>query len=93
MVLVSRALEDNPGETVTLIGLSVSNLTTDDHRQLELDLGDDDLLRSGSQLALTRSSLEDSVDRVREKFGRSVLRYGAGSGGMSDDFRRLAEKS
>jgi DNA polymerase-4 len=93
MVLVGRALDDNPGETVTLIGLSVSNLTTDDHRQLELDLGDDDLLRSGSQLALTRSSLEDSVDRVREKFGRSVLRYGAGSGGMSDDFRRLAEKS
>lgn len=93
MVLVDRALEDNPGETVTLVGLSVSNLTTDDFRQLELDLGDDDLLRSGNRLALTRSSLEDSVDRVRERFGRSVLRYGAGGGGMSDDFRRLAERS
>ena len=93
MVLVDRALADHPGETVTLIGLSVSNLTTDDFRQLELDLGDDDLLRSGSRLALTRSSLEDSVDRVRERFGRSVLSYGAGSGGMSDDFRRLAERS
>lgn len=92
-VLVDRALEDNPGETVTLIGISVSNLTTDDHRQLEFDLGDGDVLRSGSDVALKRSNLENSVDEIREKFGRSVVRYGTGSRGMSDDFRRLAEKS
>jgi DNA polymerase-4 len=93
MVLVDRAREDNPGETATLIGLSVSNLTTDDHRQLELDLGDDAILRSGNEAAMKRSSLEDSVDRVRDKFGKTVVRYGSGPGGMSDDFRRLAEKS
>lgn len=93
VVLVDRALGDNAGETVTLIGLSLSNLTTDDHRQLELDLGDGDVLRSGSDIALKRSRLEDSVDEIREKFGRSVLRYGKGSGGMGDDFRRLAERS
>lgn len=93
MVLVDRAIADNPGETVTLIGMSVSNLTTDDFRQLELDLGDGDLLRAGSDVALRRSSLEDSVDAVRERFGKSVLRYGNGAGGMSDDFRRLAERS
>jgi DNA polymerase-4 len=93
MVLVERALEDNRGEPVTLIGLSVSNLTTDDCRQLELDLGDGDVLRSGSDLALKRSSLEESIDRIREKFGRSLLRYGTGPGGMSDEFRRLAERS
>ncbi|MFZ0012793.1 MAG: DNA polymerase IV [Acidimicrobiia bacterium] len=93
MVLVDRALEDNPDETVTLIGLSVSGLTTDDHRQLELDLGDGDVLRSGSDVALRRNSLEDSVDQVREKFGRGLLRYGTGPGGMGDDFRRLAERS
>jgi DNA polymerase-4 len=92
-VLVARALDDNPGETVTLIGLSVSNLTTDDHRQLELDLGDGDILRSGSDVALRRSSLEEKIDEVREKFGRSLLRYGMREPGMSDDFRRLAEKS
>jgi DNA polymerase-4 len=93
MVLVDRGIEDNPDETVTLIGLSVSGLTTDDHRQLELDLGDGDVLRAGSDVALRRNSLEDSVDEVREKFGRGLLRYGSGPGGMGDDFRRLAERS
>lgn len=92
-VLVGRALMDNSGETVTLIGLSVSNLTTDEHRQLELDLGDGDVLRSGSDVALKRSSLEEMVDEVRERFGRPLLRYGMRDRGMSDDFRRLAEKS
>jgi DNA polymerase-4 len=92
-VLLDRALEDNPGETVTLIGLSVSNLTTEDLRQLEFDLGDGDVLRAGSDVALERNSLEESIDKVRERFGRSKLRYGNVSRGMSDDFRRLAEKS
>jgi DNA polymerase-4 len=93
MVLVDRAVEDNADETVTLIGLSVSNLTTDDHVQLELQLGDDDLLRSGTDLAMRRALLEGSVDEIREKFGRDLLRYGFGSGGAGDDFRRLAERS
>lgn len=91
--LLERALADNPGELVTLIGISVSNLATDDNRQLEFDLGDSDVLRSGSSAALRRGALEDSVDQIRERFGKQVLRYGEGSGGMSDDFRRLAEKS
>ncbi|HEU4894935.1 MAG TPA: DNA polymerase IV, partial [Acidimicrobiia bacterium] len=86
-------LDDSPGEVVTLIGISVSNLTTDDHVQLELDLGDGDLLRAGSDLALRRSKLEGKVDEVRERFGRDLLRYGTGAGGASDEFRRLAEKS
>lgn len=93
MALLDRALKDNPGETVTLIGLSVSNLTTDEFVQLEFDLGDGDVLRSGSEIALRRSRLDESVDEVRERFGRDFLRYGAGSGGASDDFRRLAERS
>ncbi|MGD2060884.1 MAG: DNA polymerase IV [Acidimicrobiia bacterium] len=93
MVLLDRAIGDNRGETVTLIGLSVSNLTTDDHRQLELELGDGSVLRSGSELALKRSSLEESIDTIREKYGKGLVRYGTGPGGVSDDFRRLAEKS
>jgi DNA polymerase-4 len=91
--LVRKALDDNPGETVTLVGLSISKLTTDDHIQLELDLGDGDVLRPGTELALARSRLEGSIDLVREKFGRDVLRYGTGKRGASDEFRRLAEKS
>jgi hypothetical protein len=37
--------------------------------------------------------LEGSVDEVRERFGRDLIRYGTGAGGASDEFRRLAEKS
>lgn len=93
MTLVDRALEDSPGGTVTLIGLSVSKLTTASHTQLELDLDDGDVLRVGSQTAIERSRLEEKVDEVRERFGRDLLRYGVGSRGASDDFRRLAERS
>jgi DNA polymerase-4 len=93
MTLLDRAIADNPGETVTLIGISVSNLTTDDYRQLEFDLGEESVLRPGNEAALKRSRLESSVDEVRGRFGRSLLSYGVGSGGMGDDFRRLAEKS
>lgn len=93
MTLLESAIDDNPGERVTLIGISVSNLTTDDHLQLELDLGDGDVLRSGTEKAMKRSSLEGMVDEIREKFGRDLLRYGTGSGGASDEFRRLAERS
>jgi DNA polymerase-4 len=93
MTLLDRAVEDNPAETVTLIGISVSNLTTADHVQLELDLGDGDVLRPGSDTAMKRSRLEGSIDEVRERFGRELLHYGAGAGAASDDFRRLAERS
>lgn len=93
MTLLDRAVDDNDGETVTLIGLSVSNLTTDEHVQLELDLGEGDVLRPGSEVARRRSKVEASVDEVRERFGRNLLRYGVGPGGASEDFRRLAERS
>lgn len=93
MALLERALEDNGGEAVTLIGLSVSSLSTDQHVQLELDLDGGDLLRAGSELAQRHRRLEGSIDEVRERFGRDLLRYGVGAGGASDDFRRLAEWS
>ncbi len=93
MTLLESALDDNADERVTLIGISVSNLTTDDHLQLELDLGDGDVLRAGTEKAMKRSSLDGMVDEIREKFGRDLLRYGTGPGGASDEFRRLAERS
>lgn len=92
-VLLRRALDVNDGETVTLIGLSVGNLTTAAHVQLELDLGQVETTRPGNEAAIKRSELEASLDEVREKFGRELVKYGSGPGGMSDDFRRLAERS
>ena len=91
--LLDSALTDHPSETVTLIGMSVSNLTTDGHLQLELAVDEGDVLRSGSGQALKQNSLDESVDEVRERFGRDSLSYGFGKRGMSDDFRRLAERS
>lgn len=89
--LVGRALEGQVGP-VTLIGLSVSKLTTDDHLQLELPLEEGDALRAGSRHDLLRRSLDASVDRVRDRFGKGSLRLGMSDLG-GEDFRRLAERS
>ena len=89
--LVRRALEVDEGQPVTLIGLSVSGLTTDSHIQLELELDEGSALRSGSAADLRRRSLDLSIDAVRDKYGRDLVRLGE-SGRGDDDFRRLAER-
>jgi DNA polymerase-4 len=91
--LLRRALEVGKGEPVTLIGMSVSNLTTDTALQMELELDDGDVSRAGSLQDLRRRQLDQQVDALREKFGRELLRYGVSGRGTDDDFRRLAEKS
>jgi DNA polymerase-4 len=91
--LVRRALETAEGGPVTLIGLSVSNLTTDQFLQLELDIDGGDVLRAGSAEDLRRRSIDESVDAIRERFGRELVRFGHSSRGSSDEFRRLAERS
>ncbi len=93
-VLLQRAIEGQD-EPVTLVGLSVSNLTTDDFLQLELEVDGGDVLRSGSGLDLKRRALDASVDGVRERFGRQLLKLGtgAGPGVTSEEFRQLAEHS
>jgi len=91
--LVRRALETAGGDPVTLIGLSISNLTTDRFLQLELDIDDGDVLRAGSAEDLRRRSIDESVDAIRDRFGRELVRFGRGSRGSSDEFRRLAERS
>jgi DNA polymerase IV len=91
--LVRRAYETSEGEPVTLIGLSVSNLTTDQFLQLELEIDDGDVLRAGSAEDLRQRSIDESVDEIRERFGRELLKFGQNGGGASDDFRRLAERS
>ena len=91
--LVNRALEVSDGEPTTLIGMSVSNLTTDQYLQLELDVDDGDVLRMGSAEDVRRRSLDESVDAVRERFGKDLVRLGDSGRGASDAFRRLAERS
>ncbi|MEX0864707.1 MAG: DNA polymerase IV [Acidimicrobiia bacterium] len=90
--LLGRALRVSGGEPVTLIGLAVSSLTTDSHVQLELDLDDYSVLRAGSAADLRRRSLDQTVDAVRDRFGRDLVRLGE-SGRGDDAFRKLAERS
>ncbi len=90
--LLERGLEVSRGEPVTLIGLSVSGLAADAHVQLELGLDDGSVDRVGSPADQRRRSLDSSVDAIRERFGRDLIKLGP-SGVDDDDFRRLAEKS
>ena len=91
--LVRRAFEAGEAEPVTLIGLSVSNLTTDQHLPPEFEIDHGDVLRAGSVEDLRRRSIDKSVDEVRERFGGESVSLGRNGRGASDDFRRLAERS
>ncbi len=93
MELVHRGLQVSDEEPVTLIGMAVSNLTTDQYLQLELDIDDGDVLRMGSAADVRRRSLDESVDAVRDRFGRELVRFGNSGRETSDAFRRLAERS
>jgi DNA polymerase-4 len=92
--LLRRAIEGE-SEPVTLVGMSLSNLSTDDYLQLELEIDAGDVLRAGSTLDLKRRALDVSVDEIRERFGRGLLKLGSAPerGVAPEEFRRLAEHS
>jgi DNA polymerase-4 len=90
--LLDRGL-DGEVEPVTLVGVTVSKLVVNRHVQLELGFEDGDPSLSGSLAAQRYEALDEGVDQVRERFGNSALRLGASDRGISDDFRRLAERS
>jgi DNA polymerase-4 len=93
-VLLHRAIAGEE-EPVTLVGMSLSNLTTDDFLQLELEVDPGDVLRAGSGIDLKRRALDTSVDVIRERFGRGLLKLGSAPdrGVTSEEFRQLAEHS
>jgi DNA polymerase-4 len=93
-VLLRRAIAGEE-EPVTLVGMSLSNLTTDDFLQLELEVDPGDVLRAGSGIDLKRRALDASVDVIRERFGRGLLKLGSAPdrGVTPEEFRRLAEHS
>ena len=80
---------------VTLLGLSLSNIVTTPHIQLELGLDGAEANASdtGSAQAHRRLELERAVDALQERFGReAVSRASAGlsSRAVPDEFRDLA---
>lgn len=96
--LVTAALADHPAEReISLLGLSLSNLVDQPVLQLELPLGlDGDGLRAGSEPGSARWALDQSIDKVRQRFGRDAVGFAAVAlselGGVPDEFRELAER-
>jgi DNA polymerase IV len=79
---------------VSLLAISVSNLTVQHAIQLELPVPPDDPRRPGSATGSARWALDSSVDAVRDRFGREAVGYlpaRARSRGVPDEFRELAE--
>ncbi len=94
--LAWSAIDDAPaGTEITLLAVSISNLTDQRAIQLELDLEPDDAWRPGSATGAARRAVDGSMDAIRTRFGGdavgylpAVLRRGAA---VPDEFRELAE--
>jgi DNA polymerase IV len=85
--------QDAPVE-ISLLAISVSNLTVQHAIQLELPVPPDDPRRPGSAIGSARWALDTSVDAVRDRFGREAVGYlpaRTRSRGVPDEFRELAE--
>jgi hypothetical protein len=87
---------------VSLIAVSISGLVDDAAIQMELPFLDashqanSDAVRAGSALANNRRAVDDTMDDVRAKFGKSAVNYLSASrsqsSGVADEFRELAER-
>lgn len=82
------------GGDISLLAISVSNLAAQQTIQLELPMDPDDPRRPGSVTGSARWAVDRSVDRVRDRFGRTAVGYLAAgrAGGVPDEFRELAER-
>jgi len=96
--LVRDALANHPDEqTISLLGISVSNLEKHPVVQLELPLGlSDEQRRPGSKKGMARLEVDRAVDTIRGRFGWGAVGYGSvplgASRSVPDEFRELAEK-
>ncbi|MER9423160.1 DNA polymerase IV [Mesorhizobium sp. M0317] len=96
--LVRGVLAANPREkTISLLAISVSQLEESAELQLELPLGlADEKQRPGSRQGLARFGADRAIDKIRQRFGREAVGYGAvaleARRSAPDAFRELAEK-
>jgi DNA polymerase IV len=96
--LVRLALAQHPKEKhLSLLAISVSHLETESLLQLELPLGlGDERRRPGSRIGAARRAADGALDKIRQRFGRDAIGYGALALGLSrsvpDEFRELAER-
>ncbi len=91
LLLQGRSAGPHP---VTLLGLSLTNIVTSPHVQLELGFegSDPNVTDTGTELAHERLELERAIDELQERFGKdavsraSIMRRRA----VPDEFRDLA---
>ena len=92
--LVWAAIEDNAGQEITLLSVSVSNLSEQRVIQPELDLPPPDPWRPGSTTGVARRAVDGSMDAIRTRFGGDAVGYLAArrrGASVPDEFRELAE--
>jgi DNA polymerase-4 len=96
--LAWQAITDQGAETVeiSLLAVSVSNLSVHQVMQLELAVPPDDPRHAGSSRGAARWAVDQCMDAVRGKFGHDAIGYlPAGmlrTGGVPDAFRELGER-
>ncbi|HEX4571214.1 MAG TPA: hypothetical protein VH184_12355, partial [Dongiaceae bacterium] len=96
--LVRRALADHPREkSISLLGISVSDLDREMAVQMDLPLGlGDEGRRPGSRKAMAQRLADGAVDAIRDRFGWEAVGYGSAALGLNhsvpDAFRELAER-
>jgi len=100
--LARSAITDNQGEReITLLAVSVSNLSPEHSLQLELPLDAPGRRlskgnRPRSEVESNRWGVDRSVDAIREKFGRSAVGYAdavfSDADRVPEEFRELAER-
>jgi DNA polymerase IV len=95
--LVKAALVDHRDQVeVSLLGLSVSNLTHHQPVQLELPLAVGDDRTPGSVTGSARWAVDRAVDQVRQRFGRDAVSFANTRLSevlrVPDGFRELAER-
>ena len=98
--LVAAGLGDHPEhDEISLLSVGASGLSYGTALQLELPLlFDDTRLRPGSELGRKHHALDEAIDLVRERYGRSALGHAATAlsregSGVADEFRELAQRS
>jgi DNA polymerase IV len=94
--LAWQAIEVQPaGTEISLLAVSVSHLASVEATQLEFDLPPPDPRRAGSSIGAARHAVDESVDRVRARFGRDAVGYLPAERrrreSVPDGFRELAE--
>src|SRR5690606_22470782 len=89
-----RQAVDDPNEPVTLVGISVSQLSDDAAHQLELHLDEGEAERTGSAAADAASAIDRQIDEIRRRYGNDAVTraglLGREDRNAPDDFRRLA---